>query len=515
VQSIIKSDRDLSRAELRSRAQEIAGRIISSPEGRLPYDLDLGGPKIGVPSAGAELRGNAAHREIDLPYDVAAPWLDRSATRAAKSYLHSVWPDTVLAERFGGDPNMLVKFKEIEEAYAARAAGLSEAASKKLMAQRDTDMTIVAGLRDRTRGVFGYDPSQRNVARVSQAALKINNIVSSHMMAVSSLPDMAGAVFRHGFESGFGTSWGAYFRTLVDNEAWQALKKQGKELEAFGIGIETKTAARQHALQDINELYRPASKVERALSWASDKAFIVNLLAPLTDVQKRISANVAMNAILRATKAVAEGKATQKQLVMLGESNIKPHVAEKIWQHYSENGGAQVKGVYLPNLADWPEGEAKLAFQAAVARDVDIAVVTPGGEKPFWMSRQGWNLIGQYHSFNVAATQRILIANLQRADAASLAGTVAAISLGMLSYRINTLVSGQPASDRPQDWFKEGISRGGVLGVLDDANTIASKMSRGGVDIYRLIGADKPLSRMAGATPPKCCSARPTARSRT
>jgi hypothetical protein len=498
VSSILKSDRDLSRQELRARAQEIAGRIISTPEGRLPYDMDLGGPQIGVPKTGAELRGNAAHREIDLPYDVAAPWLDRSATRAAKSYLHSVWPDTVIAERFGGDPNMLVKFKEIEEAYAARAAGLSETASKKLMDQRDTDMTIVAGLRDRTRGVFGYDPSDRNVARVSQAALKINNIVSSHMMAVSSLPDMAGAVFRHGFESGFGEAWGAYFRGLVNNEAWQALKKQGKELEAFGIGVETATAARQHALQDINELYRPASKVERALSWASDKSFIVNLLAPLTDVQKRISANVAMNAILRASKAVAEGKATQKQLVMLGESNIKPHVAERIWQHYSENGGDQVKGVYLPNLADWPEGEAKLAFQGAIARDVDIAVVTPGQEKPFWMSRQGWNLLGQYHSFNVTATQRILIANLQRADAASLAGTVTAITMGMLAYRINTLVSGQPASARPADWFKEGISRGGVLGALDDANTIASKMSRGGLDIYRLIGADKPLSRMAG-----------------
>jgi hypothetical protein len=259
-----------------------------------------------------------------------------------------------------------------------------------------------------------------------------------------------------------------------------------------------KTASRQHAISDIQEQYRPASKFERALTWASDKAFIVNLLAPLTDIQKRIAANVAMNAVLRASKAVAEGKATAKQITMLGESNIKPHVAERIWQQYADAGGEQVKGVYLPNLADWTSDEAKLAFQAAVARDVDIAVVTPGQEKPFWMSKQGWNVLGQYHSFNISATQRILIANLQRADAATMAGTVAAISLGMLSYRINTLVSGQPVSNRPQDWFKEGVSRGGVLGLLDDANSIASKMTRGGVDIYRLVGADKPLSRIAG-----------------
>jgi hypothetical protein len=65
----------------------------------------------------------------------------------------------------------------------------------------------------------------------------------------------------------------------------------------------------------------------------------------------------------------------------------------------------------------------------------------------------------------------------------------------MLSYRINTLASGQPVSDRPQDWIKEGINRGGILGVLDDANSLAAKASGGKLDIYRAIGADKPLTR--------------------
>jgi len=74
---------------------------------------------------------------------------------------------------------------------------------------------------------------------------------------------------------------------------------------------------------------------------------------------------------------------------------------------------------------------------------------------------------------------------------------VTAVGMGMLSYRINTLASGQKTSDRVQDWFKEGVSRGGVLGVIDDSNSIVSKATGGKADIYRPDGRDKPLSKYA------------------
>ena len=65
----------------------------------------------------------------------------------------------------------------------------------------------------------------------------------------------------------------------------------------------------------------------------------------------------------------------------------------------------------------------------------------------------------------------------------------------MMSYKINSLFGGVPTSDRPQDWIKEGIARGGVLGWLEEGNSITSKLTRGGLDIHRVYGADKPLSR--------------------
>jgi hypothetical protein len=495
VKGILGSERDLSRQELKARAEEIASRVIGTPEGRLPYDASMSGEAM--PGQAADLRGHAAHREVDIPYEMAKPWLRRSATEALKSYTHSVLPDAMLAERFDGDPNLLNVMKDIESAYAAkRAEAKTEPAQNKLKSQMDSDIKNVAAMRDRIRGTFAYDPTMQGLARFSQNALKVNNIISSHGMAVASLPDFAGVAFRHGITSAFQDAWVPFASSLLDNEAWQAVKAAGDEWKAFGIGIETHSASRNHALSDITEHYRPNSKFERALTWISDKAFVANLLAPLTDIQKRMATNAVASNILRASEAVAGGNATQKQIQRLAEGNITEAQAARIWDQWSNNGGEKVKGVILPNMDKWTDQNAALAFRGAVGRDVDIAVVQPGyGEIPKFMSKPGFNVLVQYKKFTMSATQRILISNLQRHDAGTMAGLVTAVGMGMLAYRINTMASGQKMATDLPTLFKEGISRGGVLGVIDDSNSIVSKATGGKADIYRAIGADKPLSK--------------------
>ncbi|SEE51926.1 hypothetical protein [Bradyrhizobium lablabi] len=494
VKEILTSDRALDKQELKSRAEEIASRVIGTPEGRLPYDASTSGEAV---PTGSDTRGHTARREIDIPYEMAKPWLRRSATEALQSYTHSVLPDALLAERFSGDPNLVAVMKEIESDYAAkRADAKSETAQNKLKSQMDTDMKIIAAKRDQIRGTFGYDPTMQGLARFSQNALKVNNLISSHGMAVASLPDFAGVVFRHGIESAFKDAWIPFANSLLDNEAWQAVKAAGDEWKAFGIGIETHSASRNHALSGISEHYRPNSKFERALTWASDKAFIANLLAPLTDIQKRMATNAVASNILRAAEAVAAGKVTQKQIEMLAAGNITEAQAARIWDQWSNNGGERVKGVILPNMDKWTDKGAALAFRGAVGRDVDIAVVQPGlGEIPSSMSKPGFNVLFQYKKFTWSATQRILISNLQRHDAGTMAGLITAVGMGMLAYRINTMASGQKMATDAPTLFKEGISRGGILGVIDDSNTIASKFTGGKADIYRAIGADKPLSK--------------------
>jgi hypothetical protein len=333
------------------------------------------------------------------------------------------------------------------------------------------------------------------MARYANAAKNINNITSMGVAAVSSLSDMAGTVARWGMGSAFRDGWAPFFRSLTDKETAADWSKYKGQMRALGIGIETAINARQHALDDVMDVYRPQSKWERGLQYGSDKFFIANLLAPETDLFKTVASHVAISEILRATAATKAGKANKAQIANLAESSIDAQMAQRIADQFEAHGGISEKGVRLPNLSDWTDRAAADALAGAVGREVDIAVITPGQEKPLWLSRPVVSILGQFKSFTAAATERLLIANLQRRDANTLQGFATAIGLGMLSYKLNSFFGGQETSDRPQDWFKEGITRAGLLGWLEEGNSLTSKVTRGGIDIHRLYGADKPASR--------------------
>lgn len=495
IRRIMKSDRDLSRDELRSRAQEITDRIIGSPDGRLPYDLGSGGPRQGAPS-GEQSRGPLAAREFNIPDETIKDFLENDIEHIVAAHLRTMVPDVLLTEKFG-DVDMTEAFRKINDDYAALSdAAKSDKERTRLEKQRQRAIDDLAAVRDRIRGIYGISPEAplRNVARAVGVMKNLNVLTSMGAAALTSLPDMAGTTFRHGLTNVFNDAWSPFFQYLAkQSDAWP---EAGKQYRAMGIAVESVLASRHHALTDTLDNYHPQSRVERTMQWATNKFQFINMLAPWTDFAKINASIVAGAEILRATEAAAAGKATIRQLRTLGESNIEPHMASRIHEAFAK-GGEVRDGVHLPNTADWLDVEARRVFEGAVARDVDIAVITPGQEKPLWMSHPILGVLGQFKSFTAAATERTMIANLQRRDAQVLQGLIFSMGLGMLSYKLNSLTGGSPVSQKPADWVKESISRGGLLGWFEEGNALASKATRGGVDIYRLIGADKPLSRFA------------------
>lgn len=495
VARILKSDREMSRDELRSRAQEITDRILGSPDGRLPYDLGMEHGTGGF-GGGEQPRGPLAAREFNIPDAMIADYLENDIEHLIAAHLRTIVPDILLTEKFG-DTGMTEAFRKINDEYAAMIdAAKSEKERTRLEKERQGVISDLSSIRDRIRGVYAISPEAplRNAARAANAFKNYNVLTSMGSAALSSLPDMAGSVMRHGLTSTFSDAWTPFFQFLTrQSDVW---KEAGRQYRAMGIAVESVLASRHHALTDTLDTYHPQSRIERSMQWATGKFQFVNMLAPWTDFAKINASLVAGSEILRAVKAASEGKATARQLRTMGESGIEPHMADRIAKAFDE-GGEVRDGVHLPNTANWTDAEARRVFEGAVARDADIAVVTPGQEKPLWMSHPILSVIGQFKSFTAAATERVLISNLQRRDAQVLQGMIFSMGLGMLSYRINSLTGGNPVSDKPQDWIKEAVSRGNLLGWFEEANAMASKMSRGGVDIYRLIGADKPLSRFA------------------
>ncbi|HWL06447.1 MAG TPA: hypothetical protein VNQ99_16190 [Xanthobacteraceae bacterium] len=493
VRRIIESDRDLDAGDLRRRAEETVDRILGSPDGRLPYDMNMGGPRMGVPTGPAQ-RGSLAGRQFDVSNAWAADWIVDDIEEVVAMHLRTMVPDVVLSERFG-DVDMTQSFRAVQEDYADRIGkAKSEKARVALSKERDRVIADLAAVRDRLRSTFGWSPEygMQQAARFATAAKLLNNLTMMGVAAVTSINDMAGIVFRYGLSSALEKGWKVYLTQIArGTEPGVRFKKQ---MRALGIGAETALATRQHAFDDITDVYRPGSRFERTLHAASDKFFILNLQAPLTDVTKLVASHVVVSEMLDASIAVATGKATRKQIANLAESGIDGQMATRIAEQYAK-GGAEIDGVRLPNTADWTDQQAAQALNGAIAREVDIAVTTPGQEKSNWLSQPVLGVLGQFKSFTASSTERIMIANLQRRDAQTLQGLIISIGLGMMSYKLNSMTGGQPTSDRPQDWVKEGITRSGVLGWFEEGNALASKATRGGVDIYRLIGADKPASR--------------------
>jgi hypothetical protein len=497
VKHILESDREKSIEDLRNIAHETTDRILGSPDGRLPYDEFAGTPDFGPRPPGMPARGSLAGRLLKVPNSFARDWIERDVEKVVQTYMRTFMPDALLAERFG-DVEMSEAFRKINDEHAAMSDKLKgQKDLKALDKQKDGAIEDLAGTRDRFRGLYNVPVTgaERRLGRISLAVRSANVPLSMGMSALSSLPDAAGAMFRWGMASAFGDGWGPFLKSVMTNR--ELAKEEMRQAKVMGIAIDTITAQRHHEFAGVTEPYRLGSPLERSLQWGADKFQIVNGLGPWTDMVKSITTAVSATNFLKAAEASVAGTATQKQLRVLGAANINPQMAERIAKQYRESGNT-IDGVTLPNTAAWTDKEARRVFEGALAREANIAVVTPGLDKAFLFSDPLAAMLLQFKSFTAAAHTRILIANLQRRDASTLSGLVGSLGLGMLSYKLNSMTGGVATSDNPGDWIKEGMSRGNIFGWLEEANALSSKMTRGRLDAYRMTGSGKELSRYAG-----------------
>lgn len=503
VQNIIESDRDLTVPELRDKAHEIVQHIQGSPAGRFNYDTATspnGMPQIGF-SGGEPPRGSLHSRDFDIPTALIKDFIETDIEHVNNAWMKTVIPDVLLSERFG-DVAMNDTFRKVQDHYAALTdATKSQAQRDKLAKEERSVIRDLAGIRDRVRGVYGLDVRAMlpNAARITDAIKNANVPLSLGSAALSSLADAAGVIFRYGTSTVFGDGYMPWLRSIGADATDSAYKGAKADFKAMAVANDVYLSSRHHQISDIQDNYRPQSRLERTLQWSADKFQLVSGLAQWTDWQKTIAGTVFMANLLRAVEASAKGgQLTKKQLMMLGESNINPQLATRIHAAWTgPEGGKVIDGVRLANSANWTDKSARDAFEGALMREANISVATPGQERPLAMSVPILNTLFQFQSYTVGATQRILIANLQRRDAQVLQGLMFSLSLGMMSYKLNSLTGGQLTSDNPADWLKEGMSRANTLGILENANAFASKMSGGAVDIYRLAGSHKPLSRYA------------------
>ncbi|MCM5558478.1 hypothetical protein [Pleomorphomonas sp. JP5] len=495
VRRILASNRNLGEQELRDRANQIADRILSTPDGRLPYDEPTPHADGGI--GGGEVRGSLNEREFAIPTAMVSQFLVREPTEVLHAFLRTTVPDILLTRRFG-DVRMTEALKKVTEEYAAKAAQLkSEKARVKLEAEKQRVVRDLAAIRDRVRGVYGYsaDPGIRKLASVARALRSWGLATDMGSSLISSLNDATGVVFRFGLEGAFRSAWRPFFKGLIADTKFNPTAR--RQAKAMGLALDAHHALNGRQLGDVIDYYKAGSGVEKLAGWAGDKSMIANGMAPFTDLMKTMASSAASDELLRMCQRVAAGKASKADVRDLAAANIAPDKAARIWQQHQASGVEPVDGVMLPETATWADAEARQSFEAAIAREADIAVVSPGQEKPLFLSRPVGALLGQFRGFTAAAHERVFIANLQRRDARTASGLVSTLAAGMLSYKLYAVATGQQTSDKPQDWVKEGVNRSGISGWVSDINAAQAKLFAGQTDFFRLIGSDRPLSRYA------------------
>lgn len=475
----------LSDDEVKDLVEETIDTILGNADGRIPYDSIVSGP-----------RGPLKERLLRIESKKIQEFLNTDIEEVLHAQVRTMSADVELAKKFGS-VDMAEQIRKINDEANRKIAAVDgmkdkdgkpatpEAKAKeraRLDRARKSAVRDIEAMRDRLRGQYAL-PSNPDgiVLRAGRVARNLNYLRLLGGMTLSAFPDMAGIVLKHGLTSTFRDG----FAPLVSN--MKAVKLAGAEVKAAGTALDMILDSRAMSIAEIGDQFGRGTKFERAIKSAGTRFGVVSLMAPWNAAMKQFSGMVVMTNLLRASEKVAKGQASPKEIRKLAGAGINADLAERITKQFSKYGETQ-DGVFLAKAADWDDRLAKEAFRAAVVRDVDRIIVTPGQDKPLWMSTELGKTVGQFKSFNISAMQRIALSALQQRDAETLAGVMTSMALGAMTYVAKQAVAGKEISDDPAVWATNAFDWSGLAGWFMEVNNVAEKASRGRIGLSALTG---------------------------
>lgn len=474
-----RGEKALTRAELRGEAEEVVAQILGQSPARTGYDMV------------ANMRGPLKERTLNVPDEVLEPWLENDVEKVMRIYTRTMGADVELARAFGR-ADMADQIKDVTVSYDKLFRRTTDGPKMKALNERlARDIKDIEAVRDRIRGQYAIPTDPNGIGwRMLRTMRTLNYLRLLGGMTVSAIPDLARVVLAGG---GLGKTMTRGLLPMVGNI--KKFKLAAGEVRMAGTALDMVLDTRAQQMADVFDDFGRSSKLERGLQYAGEKFGLVSLMSPWNAAMKQFAGVMIQGRILR---AMIEGgsPAEMKRLRFLGlDGDMSSRIAKEFNKH-GEKGG----GIWNANTADWTDVEASKAFRAALVKEVDAHVVSPGQEKPLWMSTELGKTIGQFKSFTFSAMSRQLIRGLQERDAAVAQSVVLGTSLGMLSYYLKTKAAGKEPSSEPQKWVIEGLDRSGILGWVMEANNMVEKVSQNRVGLNPALGVD-PAGRYVSRSP--------------
>ncbi|WP_246676734.1 hypothetical protein [Mesorhizobium sp. B2-6-7] len=468
---------NLSDAEVKGLVDDTIDSILGHADSRIPYDI-VSGP-----------RGPLKERVLNIESRKIQDFLNTDIEEVLRAQIRTMSADVEIARKFGS-VDMAEQIRKInDEANARIATETTEKGRQRVEASRKAAIRDLSGIRDRLRGQYALPSNPDSlVLRAGRLARNINYLRLLGGMTVSAIPDLGKVVFAHGLTSTFRDG----FIPMMKN--FKAFRLAAQEVKDAGTALDMVLDSRAMSMAEITDDFGRHSAFERGLSSLSTRFGVVSLMAPWNATLKQFTGLLTMTNILRSAGRVAAGKGTARDIRNLASSGIDHDLAERITKQFATHGDNQ-DGVLLAKAGDWSDREAREAFRTAVVREVDRAIVTPGQDKPLWMSTELGKAVGQFKSFGISSMQKTMLTGMQQRDAATLNGVLVSLGLGAFTYWAKSASAGRETSDDPTQWAVEALDKSGLTGWLMDANNITEKATRGRVGFSAITG--KPVSRYA------------------
>lgn len=466
-----KEQGELEEAEMIQIARDVTDNILGQGGGRILYEPFL------------VSRGPLKERVLNIPDVEIEDFLESNIETVARAYTRTMAPDVELKSAFG-DIEMKGQLGEIDDDYQdLLAKANTEKQRKKLDSRRKRDKDDLAAVRDRIRGTYGLPSTAMGISwyKAGRILKNLNYVRLLGGMTLSAIPDVARPVMIHGVRRTFGTAM------IPLTKGLKGMKLSAQETKMAGTALDMQLDTRAMSIADIADDYGRGSRFDRVLEKLSQNFGLVTLMAPWNAAMKQFFGVISQTRTLQEVQNWSKGSITQANRTRLASLGIDQKMAIRISGEFSENG-QEVDGVLWANTGAWSDQEAVKVYRAALAKEVDKGIVTPGQDKSLWMSTPLGSVVSQFKSFGVASTQRVMLSGLQKRDADTLNGMLLMISLGMLTTAVKNGVSDRPNPDELDQWIAEGIDRSGLTGWFFDANNVVEKVTRGAVGASAITG---------------------------
>ena len=194
------------------------------------------------------------------------------------------------------------------------------------------------------------------------------------------------------------------------------------------------------------------------------------------------------------TEGIAIGGLSDKWKTALASSGIDADMARRIANQF-EKYGEKTKHNFMANTSQWDDVAAVDAFGAALNKDINITIVTPGlGDTPKWMSTELGSTLAQFKKFAMSSTQRMLMRGLQERDLDFMFGAMMLMGSGMLidatyhKFRFNRDYNKLSLTQKLLNAF----DRSGLAGIYTDVNKAIETLTDNRFGITPLLGERRP-----------------------